>query len=169
MKSLWLKVLPLLVCLLIASGCNSNTKLGDVLVDITGYQPVLGGNQAILTLRYTNENVFPIAIADTKGKLYLNGEYIGTVNQKTAVGIPQLNPATPQLNTATRQAELLIEHPEVLKIILAANSSSVTYRLESTLRIEASEDRIKIKTAYSGQLDATTLRAAPAPVPEPKG
>jgi LEA14-like dessication related protein len=156
MKSLWLKVFPFLACLLITAGCGSNVKLGNILVDITAYTPTTSENRAQLTIRYTNENIFPIAISETFGKLYLNNEYVGKVTQNEPIGIPQLR-------DATRTATLVIEKPEVLKKALGSTNASIAYRLESTLRFEVSEDHSKITTAYSGQLETASLRAAPTP------
>jgi hypothetical protein len=156
MKSFWLKALPLLACLLIAAGCGSGAKLGNITIDVTSYTPTPLENQAQLILRYTNENIFPIAIGETKAKLYLNSEYVGMVSQDNPVGIPQLN-------TATRPATLVIEKPEIVQKILSSSATSVAYRLESTMRLEVSEDRSKIQTVYSGQLEVASFRAAPVP------
>ena len=155
MKSLWFKALPVLACLLIAAGCNSHTRLGNILVDITEYRSGQTDNQAQLTLRYTNENIFPIAIGGTTGKLYFNGEYIGKVEQNNAVGLQQLN-------TATRTGTLLIENPALLQKIRSSTASKVSYRLESNMRFDVGEEKMKIKTEYSGQIDANSLQAAPS-------
>jgi len=154
MKISWLKIIPLLACLVIASACNSRVKLGNLHVDVTGYQTLPSPNRAKLILRYTNENIFPIAIAETEGKFYLKGTYIGKVEQKNPVGMPAVS-------TVSRPAVLLIEKPELLQSLLADGAPTLSYELKSTMRMEFDETKEKMKSYFSGQLDAANLRAAP--------
>jgi len=154
MKSLWLKITILLTALLIVSGCGS-TKLGNLIVDVVEYHPTTLASQARLTLRLTNENVFPVAIANTTGKLYLNNTYVGKIDGREPVGIPQLS-------TANREVTLLIENAAFIQQLRSsASTQAIAYRLKSKMRLEVSEERINIDNVSSGQIDAAALRAEP--------
>ena len=160
MKSLWLKVLPLLICLLLAAGCGSAVKLSNVLVDIIEYHPTTSDTQAKLTLRFTNENVFPIAIAGTTSKLYLNGTYVGKIESSDPVGMPQLS-------ATNRNVVLTIENTALIQQLRStASTPSISYRLESTMRMQASEEKMKIRNVSNGQINAASLRAEPAITPK---
>lgn len=153
MKNPWIKVLSLLTFCLFFAACGINNKIGNVLVDLVGCLPAAHEGQLNLTLRYTNENVFAIAISETQGKLYLNNEYVGTFVNSTPVGIPQLT-------SLTREGTLKIEKPEVLQKIRSSTDTSVAYRLESVMLMQISEDKSRLKSNTSGQIEAASLRAA---------
>jgi LEA14-like dessication related protein len=152
MKNPWIKVLSLLTFCLFFAACGINNKIGNVLVDLLACAPTAQEAQFKLTLRYTNENVFAIAISQTEGKLYLNDEYVGTYVNRSPVGIPQLT-------SLTREGTLNVEKPEVLQKILSSSASAVAYRLESVMRMEISEDKSKLKSLTNGQIEAASLRA----------
>jgi LEA14-like dessication related protein len=152
MKTPWLKVLSIVSFSLFLSACNSAGKIGNVLVDLAGWSPAAQESQLNLTLRYNNENVFALAIAETGGKLYLNNEYVGSFTNPAPVGIPQLT-------SLTRPGILTVEKPEVLQRIRSSSASSVDYRLESVMRMEVSDDKSRLKSMTSGQLDVASLRA----------
>jgi LEA14-like dessication related protein len=156
MKSLWFKAIPLLTCLFLAAGCNSALQLGNVLVNIVEYRPTAVDTEARLTLRFTNENIFPIAIANTSGKLYLNGTYVGQFEVKEAMGLPQLG-------IVNRDTVLRIENTAFMQQLRGtASTPSISYRLESVMRLEVSEERTKIHTDSTGQIDGAALRTEPA-------
>jgi LEA14-like dessication related protein len=155
MKSLWLRAIPVLACLFIATSCNSSSKLGGVPVSLTEYRPTALETQAMLTLHFDNENVFPLAIADTVGKLYLNGTYVGHFGLKEPLGMPQLS-------TANRPAILFIENTAFLQELRSSTSTpAISYRMEILMRLDVSEDKMKIKAVFSGQIDRTSLSAKP--------
>ena len=85
-------------------------KLGNLLVSITEYRPTALDTQARLKLRFSNENVFPLAIANTDGKLYLNGTYVGKIELREAVGVPSLG-------AVSHDATLRIENASFLQQI----------------------------------------------------
>jgi LEA14-like dessication related protein len=156
MKSLWLRVFPALACLFIVSSCNSSYKFVSIPVAITEYRPTALDTQATLTLRFTNENVFPLAFAKTSGKLYLHGTYVGHFEIKEAMGVQRLG-------SATRNTALFIENAAYVKQLRAtAATSTIPYRLETVMMVEISEEKSKIKTESSGQIDGASLGAAPA-------
>jgi len=155
MKLSWLRVVLLLTCLFAAAGCNSALKLGSVLVTVTEYRSTALATQARLKLRFSNENVFPLAIANTDGKLYLNGTYVGKIELKEAVGVPSLE-------AASHDATLHIENAAFLQELRATSAKTISYRLEILMVLDVDEDHEKIKTVSSGQIDASSLRAIPA-------
>ena len=156
MKTLWLKVIPALACLLLMSSCSSAPSLSAVLVDVTSCRPDHTGATAELTLKYANENMFALAIETTTGSLYLNNTYIGKFQQNNAIGLVQLG-------TATSKGTLVIEKPAVYQGILKdAASGNVAYRLVSKMRMEIAEDKTTIKNESTGQLSREQLQAEPA-------
>lgn len=155
MKNLWLKAVPILVCLLISAGCSSAPPLGAMMVSITDLRPNASGSSAELTLRYSNENVFPLAVQTTSGSLYLNNTYVGKFDQQVPVGLTQLG-------TANSKATLVVEKPaEFQAIIKAATTTPITYRLASTLRLEIGEDKVTVKSESTGQIDRAQMTAEP--------
>lgn len=151
MKSPWLKVLLALSFCFLLPACSSHNKIGNVLIDIAGCAPAEEASQLKLTLRFNNENVFPIAIAETSGKLYLNNEYVGSYRHAAAVGIPQVM-------SITREVTLAVENPAVIARVRGA--SAVAYRLESVMRMEVSDDKSRLRSVVNGQLEGSALRAA---------
>jgi len=159
MKFLWLRVVLLLFGLLIVSGCSLPAKLGGVVVTLTDYRPAAVDTQATLALHFRNENVFPIAIADTAGKLYLNGAYVGHFATKEAMGIPQLS-------TTDRNATLIIENSGYLQQLRTSATEAISYRMEISIHVELGEDKKKINAAFTGQIDRASLNAKPATEPK---
>ncbi len=152
MKTSWLKALSLISFCLLLSACGSASRIGNVLVDLTAWKPTASEDQINVTLRYTNENVFAIALSGTEGKLYLNNEYVGAISNPTPVGLPQLT-------SLERPGLLKVEKPEVLQRLRSSSAASVAYRLDGVLRMEVSEDKSRIKSTTNGQLDLNGLRA----------
>ena len=144
---------------MLASGCGSASNLGNVLIDIVAYRPTKSDTQAELTLRFANENVFPLAISDISGKLYLNGTYVGKIENKNPIGIPQLS-------SLNRNVLLLIENPAFMQQ-LRGGTAAISYRFESLLRLDVSEERMKIRGVSNGQIDSASLRTEPATESKP--
>lgn len=155
MKPTWFRFAFILTCLFVAAGCSTALKLGSVLVSITEYQTTALDNQARLKLRFSNENVFPLAIANTDGKLYLNGTYVGKIELKEAVGVPSLE-------AVSHDAVLHIENAPFLHQLRTTSAKTISYRLEIKMMLDVEENKEKIVTASSGQIDAASLQAAAA-------
>lgn len=127
-----------------------------MLVHVINFRLDASGTSAELTLRYTNENVFALAIETTSGSLYLNDTYIGKFQQDTAVGVTQLS-------TATGKATLVIEKPaELQALVKGTTAASLTYRLVSKMRMEIGEEKTSIKNESVGQIERAQLLAEPA-------
>jgi LEA14-like dessication related protein len=153
MKTLWITLAPLLLGLLVVSGCHSGARIGDVTasaVDIRLVSATPQETQAELTLRYTNCNVFALGISRSTHKLYLNGDYAGEAMSHDPVGIPQVS-------SVTRKVRIQLENQVLLQKLRAAGANqTVSYRIESSFFIVASDQHIRINSSYSGQLDIGT-------------
>lgn len=156
MKSIWLRLLPFCLGILLLGGCNTDLHLSGISVAVTDFRPIsatLLETQAALTLRFTNENVVPIAISGSTHKLYLNGTYVGKSVSKDAVGLPSLNTAT---QTVTVFLENLAMIQKAQSYAQGANTV-FSYKLESVLFVEAGEARDSVKVVSSGQLDLSAF------------
>jgi len=156
MKSIWLKLLPFCLGFLVLCGCATNLHLSGISVTATDFRPTSASlleTQAALTLRYTNENVLPIAFSGSTHKLYLNGSYVGKAVSKEPLGLPSLN-------TGTQTVTVFLENLAMIQNVqkLAQNQTSVfTYRLESVLFVEAGEAHDTVKVTSTGQLDLSAF------------
>lgn len=152
-----LRLLPLLCAsLLFLPGCqNHASKLGEITVNVVNLRPAGGTifeSQAVLTLRFINENVMPFGIAGTTHKLFLNGQYVGKAVNDQAFGIPPLN-------TATREVTLLLENTALLRQVLALRGeSAITYRLETVILTKEGDLTLKLPTRTEDRLDLKALQ-----------
>ena len=153
-------VVSLLACIflpfaLVLTGCGSGGKLGGVSVTVLGLrsaQPGLQESQAVLTVRYVNENVVPVGLSSTRHKLYLNGTYVGQSVSSEAVGLPQLS-------AATRDVTVTLNNASMIGLLRGmATNPQAGYKLESVLYVIAGEEKLEIKTQNSGAVDLSGLR-----------
>ena len=149
--------LVLLVGLLLG-GCATDLKISGVSVTVVNLRPVnatVFETEAQLTVRYINESVVPIAVSGSTHRLYLNGDYIGRAVTKEPVGLPSLN-------TVTQTVNLFIENLSLVQRLHSIQqSSTVSYRLDSVLLVEAGDTHDNVKLRSTGQLDLSALRATP--------
>lgn len=156
MKSIWLKLLPFCLGVLLFGGCSTNLHLSGISITATDFRPTnatLLETQAALTLRYTNENVVPIAFSGSTHKLYLNDTYVGKSVSKEAVGLPSLN-------TATQTVTVFLENLAMIQKVQSlaqSQTSTFGYRLESVLFVEAGEAHDTVKIVSTGQLDLSAF------------
>jgi len=153
-------VVSLLTCTFLSvalflTGCGSGGKLGGVSVTVLGLrsaQPGLQESQAVLTVRYVNENVVPVGLSGTRHKLYLNGTYVGQAVSSEAVGLPQLS-------TATRDVTVALNNAAMIGLLRGmAERPQAGYKLESVLYVIAGEEKLEIKTQSTGAVDLSGLR-----------
>jgi hypothetical protein len=158
-----MKLVPILFvsllgwCVLL-TGCGGVPKLGGITVSVTGFRPAEASQpptHAIITLRFTSENLNAIAFSGSSHKLYLNGSYIGTVTDDTPLGLP------PQ-GTVIHEVTFNLENPGVVRQALSV-SDQASYRLESALYFSDIEEKRRIKTVYEGSVTLHGLEAAAAP------
>lgn len=150
-RSPFLRLLCLSGLALLLAGCGSGTKLGGVAItalSIRTATPATPQPQAILNLRFTNENVVPVGLSGGRHRLYINGKAAGQALSREPLGLPQLS-------TATQEVTVTLE-PGFLASIAGATQAS--YRLESVLFVTAGEERMDIKTQSQGAIDVSALR-----------
>ena len=154
-KYFWFCFLPFAAVLCLLGGCTSPAQLGDIYAEVLSYKPADEVDEAILTVQYSNHNVYPIALKSANCKLYLNHQYVGSVREREPVGMPKTS-------IATRTVKLRIEKPAVIKKILASPSPVVEYRLDTVFMAELMDERTEVSTSRSGQLDAASFKVLPA-------
>jgi LEA14-like dessication related protein len=149
---------PLLCFLLgggmLLAGCSMAPKLGGVTVSIAGIRPAgaaAGHDRAILTLRFTSENVNAIAFSASTHKLYLNGSYVGKAESDQPIGLQPLV-------SVTQDVTVIFENPAVVRQAMATHDRPpASYRLESVLRFFDNEEKFQFKSQSDGSLSLQAL------------
>lgn len=143
-----------LLCGLLVAGCQTRYSVGEVSLAVVDLKPIGSSmleSRAVMTIRYFNENVVPIAFSGTSHKLYLNGSYVGKAVSNQAVGLP---PAS----TITQEVVVFFENAQLInQLINVSRSQSVSYRLESTLTYQKGDDTERIPAEAKGTIDLSAL------------
>jgi len=157
LRSLFVFSILTLAGALAFSGCQTRYKISGIAIALTDLQPTAAssatGNhrRAVMTLRFFNDNIMPVAFAETTHKLYLEGNYVGLATNRQAVGIP---PA----GNVEREVFIEIEKPQVLSQLASqSHSGSVNYRLVSTMRYRRGNETEHIPVQSRGQIDLSSL------------
>jgi len=157
LRSLFVFSILALVGGLAFSGCQTRYKISGIAIAVTDVQPTAAssatGNhrRAVMTLRFFNDNIMPVAFSETTHKLYLEGNYVGLATNRQAVGIP---PA----GNVDREVFIEIEKPQVLSQLAAQGyTGPVNYRLVSTVRYRRGNETEHIPVQSRGQVDLSTL------------
>lgn len=141
-----------LACAVLA-GCNS-FQLSGVTVSLVDFKPAstaLLESSAVLTLRYTNDNVIPIGLSGSSHKVYFNGSYVGKAVSKEPLGLAALT-------TATQDVTVRFENLALLQQLVAMRErQAASYKIASVLYVTSGEEKLDIKTASSGSVDLRTL------------
>jgi LEA14-like dessication related protein len=131
------------------SGCTSRRPEG-ISVSLVSFRPTdasLLESRGVLTLRYLNENIFPLGYSGSKHKLYLNGKYVGTAVSDQPFGVPPLN-------TVTQDVTIHLENILLMRqLIEMRDSQTASYRLESVLFQTIDEERFQAKLQAEGTVD----------------
>lgn len=156
MKSVPFFLFSLLATALLLVGCASVPKATGVTVTVTGFRPVAESSpvttRAIMTLRFTSENVNAVGLTGSSHRLFLNGHYVGKAENTAPIGLP------PQ-GTVSQDVTLDLEKPEIVRLSLSV-AAEASYRLESVLYYTEGEDKLRIKTNYDGKIALQGLEAA---------
>lgn len=139
-----------LVSLAVLTGCGSSMKLGGVTASVLSIRAVSPGKpdaKVLMTLRFTNENVVPIGFSRARHKLYLNDRLIADFRNEQPVGIPPLSTANQEIVLPLEKADGMATLREIAK------HSQASYRIESTLYVEAGEDTMEIRAKHQGSVD----------------
>lgn len=153
-RASFFSALALIVAAAFFAGCASGGKLGGVSISVVSIRSSQQDNQAVVTLRYLNENVVPIGIANSRHKLFINGTLAGQSVHNQALGLPQLA-------AGTQDVTLTFSNPTVISTLRGlAKQPQASYRLESVLFVVAGEEKIDIKTTGQGVVDLSGLATA---------
>lgn len=143
-----------LLCSLFFAGCQTRYSIGEISVSVVDLKPIGSSvleSRALMTVRYFNENVVPIAFTDTTHKLYLNGSYVGKAVSNQAVGLP---PAS----TTTQEVVVFFENTQLLnQIASVGRNRSVSYKLVSTLTYKRGDEIERIPAEASGTIDLSSV------------
>ena len=142
----WLRLsFVLSLAVFCASGCYNRFTLGAITVRVASIELPAEGSQAKISLRYINENVFPVAISRSTHKVYAGGKFIGDIKSNEPVGLPQLG-------TASQTVTVLLDNPAALRE--ATSAGTFPYEVRSALYVESGDQRSTIKTRASGSAEA---------------
>jgi LEA14-like dessication related protein len=143
-----------LLCSLFVSGCQTRFSIGEISVAVVDLRPAgasMMESRAVMTVRYFNENVIPIAFTSTSHKLYLNGTYVGKAVSNDALGLP---PAS----TATQDVVVFFENTQLLnQLAQVGRSGNVSYKLVSTLIYQKGDETERVPAETSGTIDLSSL------------
>ncbi len=128
--------------LLSLAGCSS-PRLDHIAVRIADIKPANGN--LMLTLRFINTNNIPLIISSASHTLTLNGQRVGNLNEKEAVGVPPMG-------TATQDILLPAALAKTVRNLTAHDPGQTAFQLESSLQIAWEEDTVTYKTASRGNL-----------------
>ncbi|MCB0325407.1 MAG: LEA type 2 family protein, partial [Bdellovibrionales bacterium] len=106
---------------------------------------------AVFTIRVDNENPFPLEIDGGVHRFYLNDNYVGKGFDETGFTIPRLSSTTQEVRVHLSNLRFFLKLQSLLE------SSTLSYRIESTLYTNRAFDR-DLDVTNSGSLDL-----APAP------
>lgn len=137
------------------TGCSPGRPQG-ISVSAVSFRPTdasLLESSGVLTVRYTNENIYPLGYSGSKHKLYLNGSYVGTAVSDQPFGVPPLN-------TITQDVTVHLENiPLVRQLIAIRDTQTASYRLDSVLFQTVDEERFEAKLHSEGTVDLRGLSA----------
>ena len=142
-----LAFVAVMVGLLSLAGCSS-PRLDHIAVRVEDIKPA--GDNLVLTLRFINTNNIPLVISSASHTLTLNGQRVGSVNNKIAVGVPPLG-------TTTQDTQLSATLAKSIRTLTARDPSQTTYQLESSLQIAWEDDTVTYKTGSRGNLALKSL------------
>ncbi len=128
--------------LLSLTGCSS-PRLDHIAVRIADIKTQ--NANLVLTLRFINTNNIPLVISSAGHTLTLNGQRVGNINDKEAMGVPPMG-------TATQDVLLPAALAKTVCNLTARDPSQTTYQLESSLQIVWEEDTVTYKTGSRGNL-----------------
>ncbi len=142
-----------LACCAFVAGCTSFQLSGITvsLVDIKPAGAALLESSAVLTLRYTSENVMPVGLSGSTHKVYLNGTYVGKAVSKEPLGLAALSSSTQDVTVRFENLALLQQ------LVGMRDRQTAGYKIDSVLFVTSGEEKLDIKTSSSGSVDLRSL------------
>lgn len=138
MKTFAPRLLLLSALLFLVAGCVSNAKLGGLSVKIIEAKALSDGRTE-LTLEYYNDNLLPVGISTSQHTLTLDGRKQDRISIKEPVGLPRL--------ATGRQTTTVSLTPAPVA------GTTLSYRLESALSIDAGDQELRSNTQSSGTVE----------------
>jgi len=142
-----------LACGVFVAGCNS-FELSGVTVSLVDVKPVSAAlleSSAVLTLRYTSENVMPVGLSGSSHKVYLNGTYVGKAVSKEPLGLAALSSSTQAVTVRFENVSLLQQ------FVAMRERQTASYKIDSVLYVTSGEEKLDIKTSSTGSVDLRSL------------
>lgn len=132
----FLSLLAVLVC----AGCShpGTSAIESITVRVSEVTRNEAGG-ASMKVTYINASVLPIAVSETRHKLYLNGTLVGEVENGRPIGLQAAGAADQDI-------------PLTLTATLPPAGSTAAYRLETTLIVMAGEERLTARPRAEGTL-----------------
>lgn len=131
------------------AGCGSVPRLGGISVQLVDLRPAdvtALETKAIMTLRFTNENVIALGFSGSTHRLFINGQYVGKAVNDRSLGLAALT-------TVTQDVTIYLENGALLRqLIQVAHDGAVKYRLESSLAQTIGDRRNRIDTSSEGSV-----------------
>lgn len=141
----------------LVAGCGNGFKLTGVTVSLVDFKPAASAlleSSAVLTLRYSNENVIPIGVSGSTHKIYLNGTYIGKAMSQDPVGLAALSSTTQDVTVRFENLAL------VQQLVGLRDRQAAAYKVDSVLFVTSGEEKLDIKTSNTGSVDLRSLVSA---------
>jgi LEA14-like dessication related protein len=142
-------------CCAFIAGCTT-FQLSGVTVSLVDIKPAASSlleSSAVLTVRYTNENVIPIGLDGSSHKVYFNGNYVGKAVSKQPLGLAALS-------SITQDVTVRFENVSLLQQLIAMRDRQIaSYKVDSVLFVTSGEEKLDIKTSNSGSIDLRGLAA----------
>jgi len=155
MKSVSLLLFSLLSAGLLLTGCTTLPRVSGVTVTLVGFRPDETSTvptHAIMTLKFTSENVNAVGITSTTHELYLGKRYAGKAENLSPVGLPPMG-------TITQDVTFNLEEPGVVRQILSVTNEP-PYRLETTLFYTEDDSKRRLKVTSEGKVALIGLEQA---------
>ncbi|MCF7688835.1 MAG: LEA type 2 family protein [Cephaloticoccus sp.] len=149
----YLTCLVLLSALFVTS-CQTTSKIGAIGVTVVDFKPTgssLLESRAIMTLRFINENLSPVAFSGSTHKLYLNGTYVGKAVNNQAVGLAPIS-------TTTQDVAVFFENVALVnQFARLGQNTEVSYRLTSVLFYQQGDEKDEYDVETNGSIDLAPL------------
>ena len=154
MKTPFLRLVSLALCLSGLAGCTSHGTLGGIAATVVAVKPAAPSapeTQAVLTLQFANENVASVAMDNSTHRLFLNGSYVGKATSDTPTGLREMAPTMQEI-------PMKFENPALVRQLAnSPGAQAVNYRLESDMLVVVIEDHIHVISTEQGTLDLSPL------------
>lgn len=138
---------------LLFTGCVTPPRVGEITVMVVEFKPSPQGlrqPRAVMTLRFINENLIPVALEGSKHKLYLNGTFVGEAVNTEAVG---LAPSSSRIHDVA----IFFENIDLVRQLATSDNPVVNYRLTNVMEYRQSGEKEYLKSEISSTLDLSPL------------